>query len=107
MRPAGGGRSQHGGRTADALLAAGLPHTAAQLIMGDVDQLPSVGPGQVLADIIGAGAIPVMRLTEIFRQAAHRQVIVNAHLCLIASIPNCFYPLLRRLSCTRSICSTR
>jgi exodeoxyribonuclease V alpha subunit len=56
-----------------------LPHSAALLIVGDVDQLPSVGPGQVLADIIGASAIPVVRLTEIFRQAAQSQVIVNAH----------------------------
>ena len=56
-----------------------LPDSAALLIVGDVDQLPSVGPGQVLADIIGSGAIPVVRLTEIFRQAARSQVIVNAH----------------------------
>ena len=56
-----------------------LPDAAALLIVGDVDQLPSVGPGQVLADIIGSGAIPVVRLTEIFRQAAQSQVIVNAH----------------------------
>jgi len=56
-----------------------LPDTAALLIVGDVDQLPSVGPGQVLTDIICSGAIPVVRLTEIFRQAAQSQVIVNAH----------------------------
>jgi len=56
-----------------------LPDTAALLIVGDVDQLPSVGPGQVLADIIGSGAMPVVRLTEIFRQAAQSQVVVNAH----------------------------
>ncbi len=56
-----------------------LPDTAALLIVGDVDQLPSVGPGQVLADIIGAGTVPVVRLTEVFRQAARSRVIVNAH----------------------------
>ena len=56
-----------------------LPDTAALLIVGDVDQLPSVGPGQVLADVIGSGAVPVVRLIEIFRQAAQSQVIVNAH----------------------------
>jgi exodeoxyribonuclease V alpha subunit len=56
-----------------------LPDTAALLIVGDVDQLPSVGPGQVLADIIGSGAIPVVRLTEVFRQAVQSRVIVNAH----------------------------
>jgi exodeoxyribonuclease V alpha subunit len=47
--------------------------------LGDVDQLPSVGPGQVLADIIASAAVPVMRLTEVFRQAAESRIIVNAH----------------------------
>jgi exodeoxyribonuclease V alpha subunit len=56
-----------------------LPDRAALLIVGDVDQLPSVGPGQVLADVIASGAVPVVRLTEIFRQAASSRVIVNAH----------------------------
>ena len=61
-----------------ALLRA-LPDTAALLLVGDVDQLPSVGPGQVLADIIGSESVPVVRLTEVFRQAAESQIIVNAH----------------------------
>ncbi len=61
-----------------ALLKA-LPDEAALLLVGDADQLPSVGPGQVLADIIGSGNVPVVRLTEVFRQAAESQVIVNAH----------------------------
>jgi exodeoxyribonuclease V alpha subunit len=56
-----------------------LPDTAALLIVGDVDQLPSVGPGQVLADFIGCGQLPVARLTEIFRQARESRIIVNAH----------------------------
>jgi exodeoxyribonuclease V alpha subunit len=56
-----------------------LPDSAALLLVGDVDQLPSVGPGQVLADIITAGSVPVARLTEVFRQAAASQIIVNAH----------------------------
>ncbi len=56
-----------------------LPARAALLLVGDVDQLPSVGPGQVLADVIGSGAVPVVRLTEVFRQAATSRVIVNAH----------------------------
>ena len=56
-----------------------LPDQAALLIVGDVDQLPSVGPGQVLGDMIASGAVPVVRLTEIFRQAATSRVIVNAH----------------------------
>jgi len=61
-----------------ALLRA-LPDRAALLLVGDVDQLPSVGPGQVLADIIASGSVPVVRLTEVFRQAAESQIIVNAH----------------------------
>jgi len=56
-----------------------LPVQAALLVVGDADQLPSVGPGQVLADLIGGGVVPVARLTEIFRQAAASQIIVNAH----------------------------
>ena len=55
------------------------PDDAALLIVGDIDQLPSVGPGQVLADIIGSGAAPVVRLTEVFRQAAASRIIINAH----------------------------
>ena len=61
-----------------ALLRA-VPDHAALLIVGDVDQLPSVGPGQVLADIIGSGAVLVVRLTDVFRQAAGSRVITNAH----------------------------
>src|SRR6202171_3353913 len=56
-----------------------MPDQAALLIVGDVDQLPSVGPGQVLTDMIASGAIPVVRLTEVFRQAAASRIIVNAH----------------------------
>ncbi len=61
-----------------ALLRA-LPDQAALLLVGDVDQLPSVGPGQVLADVIASEAVPVVRLTEVFRQAAESRIIVNAH----------------------------
>jgi exodeoxyribonuclease V alpha subunit len=52
---------------------------AALLIVGDIDQLPSVGPGQVLADIISSCAVPVVRLTEVFRQAAQSRIITSAH----------------------------
>lgn len=62
-----------------AALVRALPESAALLLVGDVDQLPSVGPGQVLADIIAAGAVPVARLTEIFRQAATSRIITSAH----------------------------
>jgi len=62
-----------------AQLLRAIPDQAAALLVGDVDQLPSVGPGAVLADIIASGCIPTVTLTEIFRQAATSQIIVNAH----------------------------
>ena len=65
-----------------------LPDTAALLIVGDIDQLPSVGPGQVLADIIGSGIVPVVRLTEVFRQAAQSRIITTAHMINQGRIPD-------------------
>jgi exodeoxyribonuclease V alpha subunit len=65
-----------------------VPNRAALLVVGDVDQLPSVGPGQVLADMIGSGAVPVVRLTQVFRQAAASRIIVNAHLINAGEIPD-------------------
>jgi exodeoxyribonuclease V alpha subunit len=62
-----------------AQLLRAVPDRAAVIIVGDVDQLPSVGPGQVLADIIASRIMPVTRLTEIFRQAATSRIITNAH----------------------------
>jgi exodeoxyribonuclease V alpha subunit len=56
-----------------------IPSKAGLLIVGDVDQLPSVGPGAVLADIIESGRIATVRLTEIFRQASTSKIITNAH----------------------------
>ena len=70
-----------------ALLRA-LPEKAALLIVGDIDQLPSVGPGQVLADVISSGAVPVVRLTEVFRQAAQSRIITNAHRINQGSMPD-------------------
>jgi exodeoxyribonuclease V alpha subunit len=70
-----------------ALLKA-VPDNAALLVVGDVDQLPSVGPGQVLADMIASRAIPVVRLTEVFRQAAKSQIILNAHRINHGTIPD-------------------
>lgn len=61
-----------------ALLKA-LPQDAALFLIGDVDQLPSVGPGNVLRDIIHSSFLPVARLAEIFRQAASSKIILNAH----------------------------
>ncbi len=60
-------------------LTKAVPNGAAVLLVGDVDQLPSVGPGQVLADIIASRRVPVARLTEVFRQAAESRIIINAH----------------------------
>jgi len=69
-----------------------LPPTAALLIVGDVDQLPSVGPGQVLADLIECGQLPVARLTEIFRQASASRIIVNAHRVNAGAMPELAAP---------------
>jgi exodeoxyribonuclease V alpha subunit len=65
-------------RLAADLLAALAPETRLVLV-GDVDQLPSVGPGRVLRDVIDSGAVPTVRLTEIFRQAAQSLIVTNAH----------------------------
>jgi len=65
-------------RLAADLLAALAPATRLVLV-GDVDQLPSVGPGRVLRDVIESGAVPTVRLTEIFRQAASSLIVTNAH----------------------------
>lgn len=56
-----------------------VPTSSHLVLVGDVDQLPSVGPGTVLKDLISSGVVPVVRLTEIFRQAATSQIITNAH----------------------------
>ncbi len=61
-----------------AVLAA-LPAGAQLVLVGDVDQLPSVGAGSVLADVIASEAATVIRLTEIFRQAAESKIVVSAH----------------------------
>ena len=60
-------------------LLAAVPDKAALMLVGDVDQLPSVGPGAVLGDIIRSGSVPTISLTEIFRQAASSSIIINAH----------------------------
>jgi len=56
-----------------------VPAAATFILVGDVNQLPSVGPGNVLNDIIGSGAVPVVKLSKIFRQARASQIVVNAH----------------------------
>jgi exodeoxyribonuclease V alpha subunit len=69
-----------------ALLRA-LPKASALILVGDVDQLPSVGPGNALRDLIASGVVPVVRLTEVFRQAASSKIITNAHLIRQGKMP--------------------
>ena len=56
-----------------------VPDSMTLILVGDVDQLPSVGAGNVLRDIIDSGCLPVVRLTKIFRQAQKSRIIMNAH----------------------------
>ena len=56
-----------------------VPPRATLVLVGDINQLPSVGPGNVLRDIIASGSVPVVELTEIFRQAQESSIVVNAH----------------------------
>jgi exodeoxyribonuclease V alpha subunit len=56
-----------------------LPSRASLLLVGDMDQLPSVGPGMVLRDLIESRVVPVVRLTEVFRQAANSRIVLSAH----------------------------
>jgi exodeoxyribonuclease V alpha subunit len=65
--------------------------STAMILVGDVDQLPSVGPGQFLTDLINSGAVPVIRLTEVFRQAATSRIVRSAHQInqgVFPSLPN-------------------
>jgi exodeoxyribonuclease V alpha subunit len=65
-----------------------VPSQAVLVLVGDSDQLPSVGPGNVLGDIIGSGRFPVIRLTQIFRQASQSRIITNAHLIRQGAFPD-------------------
>ncbi|HEJ83518.1 MAG TPA: ATP-dependent RecD-like DNA helicase, partial [Desulfobacteraceae bacterium] len=56
-----------------------IPPEATFILVGDVNQLPSVGAGNVLADVIGSGSVPVVELHQIFRQARESRIVVNAH----------------------------
>ncbi|MCS6778906.1 MAG: ATP-dependent RecD-like DNA helicase [Geminicoccaceae bacterium] len=64
-----------------------LPDGAALVLVGDADQLPSVGPGQVLADLLACPAIPAVRLHQVFRQAAESGIVRNAHRILRGELP--------------------
>ncbi|MDV2998015.1 MAG: ATP-dependent RecD-like DNA helicase [Chroococcidiopsis sp. SAG 2025] len=72
-----------------------IPPDAQLLLVGDIDQLPSVGPGNVLRDLIASEQIPVVRLTQVFRQAAESEIVTNAH-----RINSGQYPLLEAVSLT-------
>ena len=60
-------------------LVLALPEASRLILVGDPDQLPSVGPGNVFSDLIRCGRIPTVRLTEIFRQARESLIVMNAH----------------------------
>ncbi|MBV9613848.1 MAG: ATP-dependent RecD-like DNA helicase [Ktedonobacteraceae bacterium] len=65
-----------------------LPRESHLLLVGDADQLPSVGPGNVLRDLLRSEAIPTVRLTELFRQAQQSKIIVNAHRINAGQMPS-------------------
>jgi len=65
-----------------------LPRESHLLLVGDADQLPSVGPGNVLRDLLRCEAVPSIRLTELFRQAKQSKIIVNAHRINAGHMPN-------------------
>ena len=73
-------------------LVQAIPYYATLVLVGDVDQLPSVGPGNVLKDIIDSGVVDTVTLTEIFRQAQESQIVVNAH-----RVNKGEFPLIKRL----------
>ena len=70
-----------------AALLDALPPECRLILVGDPDQLPSVGPGNLFSDLIRSGAVPVVRLTAIFRQAAQSAIIRNAHLVNRGELP--------------------
>lgn len=66
-----------------------VPDGCRVVLVGDVDQLPAVGPGSVLKDIIRSQVVPVVRLTEVFRQAGESMIVLNAHRINRALLPEC------------------
>jgi exodeoxyribonuclease V alpha subunit len=70
-----------------AALVGALPTASRLIVVGDADQLPSVGPGALLRDLIESGAIPTVRLNEIFRQAGASRIVTNAHRILHGEMP--------------------
>jgi len=80
----------------DAVLANNLlkavPDDAQIVLVGDQDQLPSVGAGNVLGDLIDSGVVPYVRLTQVFRQAQRSQIVVNAHRIRQGELPQLVAP---------------
>ncbi len=68
-----------------------IPSLSTLILVGDMDQLPSVGPGNVLRDLIESESIPIVKLKEIFRQAEKSMIVVNAH-----RVNNGFFPFIGR-----------
>ncbi len=64
-----------------------VPAGATVIFVGDVNQLPSVGPGNVLRDLIASGVMPVVELVDVFRQAAESEIITNAHMINKGEVP--------------------
>lgn len=71
-----------------AALFNGVPDHMRVLVVGDADQLPSVGMGNVLADLLASGAVPVVRLTRVYRQAAESRIVLNAHRINAGQMPD-------------------
>jgi len=69
-------------------LVKAVPPRAGLILVGDINQLPSVGPGSVLRDVIDSGRFPVVTLTEIFRQARESRIVTNAHLVNQGKFPD-------------------
>ena len=65
-----------------------IPDGCRVILVGDVDQLPAVGPGSVLKDIIRSDTVPIVRLTEVFRQAGESMIVMNAHQINRGMLPN-------------------
>lgn len=70
-----------------ASLLEAVPSGCRLLLVGDADQLPSVGPGNVLGDVIASSAVPTVRLDRIFRQAESSRIVVNAHRIQAGELP--------------------
>ena len=71
-----------------AALLSALKGDCRLVLVGDPDQLPSVGPGNLFSDLIRSGTVPMVRLTEIFRQAAQSAIVRNAHMVNAGELPN-------------------